>query len=329
MAFSYAQYRNGYRGTRAVARGFGLASQLDGRGENRCPDPELRKKLLQLSNNIIKDIMKICREQKINFAQVQLTELNELIALLGEQKDYDTLESLLNELWNTREAQRAWPADILLNLGRRLICARYLAGRQIKAIRLCEDIAYNMKRVHGIKHRATLETYDLLAQLYTTTGQNYQREVSKDSTAAGLAADHFKKAILVHEDVLRWLLSDSTGGAAGADDDDDDTAASILAEHGVHHEAEQAESSLSDSQRSELIKHHLHLLKLSYQRLGSWPKPYASYERLNADLFKAFGENLKGVEGVEKWQAKGFGGGKAESNEGTFGGSSSWEILTA
>lgn len=36
--------------------------------------------------------MKICREQKINFAQVQLSELNELIALLGEQKDYDTLE---------------------------------------------------------------------------------------------------------------------------------------------------------------------------------------------------------------------------------------------
>lgn len=239
------------------------------------------------------------------------------------------MQSLLNELWNTREAQRAWPSEVLLNLGRRLICARYLAGRQIKALRLCEDIAYNLKRVHGIKHRATLETYDLLAQLYTTTASYYQREVSRDSAAAGLAADHFKKAIFVHEDVLRWLLNDSTGGAAGADDDDDDTAAAILAEHGVNHEAEEPHNTLSDAQRGELIKHHLHLLKLAYQRLGSWPKQYTAYERLNAELFKAFGDQLKGFEGVEKWQAKGYGGGKAESNEGTFAGTSSWEILAA
>jgi hypothetical protein len=92
MTFMYAQHRNGYRGPKGISRGFELASYLDGRGENKCPDPELRKKMLQLSNKIVKDIIVICREQQINFAQVPLKELNELIALLGEQGDYDTLE---------------------------------------------------------------------------------------------------------------------------------------------------------------------------------------------------------------------------------------------
>ena len=96
VAFMYAQYHNGYRGTKGISRGFELASYLDGRGENKCSDPQLRKKLLQLSNDIIKDVLKICRDQNINIAQVSLTELNELIALLGEQQDYSTLEVCLD-----------------------------------------------------------------------------------------------------------------------------------------------------------------------------------------------------------------------------------------
>lgn len=84
---------------------------------------------------------------------------------------------------------------------------------------------------------------------------------------------------------------------------------------------------MNDATRSRLVKEHLHLLKLAYQRLGQWPKQYAVYEKLNADLFKVFPSELKGSEGVEKWQAKGFGSGKAESNDGVFRGNSSWEIL--
>lgn len=92
IAFIYAQYHKGYTQPKSISRGFELASYLDGRGENRCPDPALRKKLLQLSNSIIKEILNICHQQNINMAQVQLPELNQLIALLGEQGDYETLE---------------------------------------------------------------------------------------------------------------------------------------------------------------------------------------------------------------------------------------------
>jgi len=327
MSFMYAQHRKGFTGPRAIGRGFELASYLDGRGENRCPDEKLRKTLLQLSNSIIKDILRICKEQNINLAQIQLNELNELIALLGEQEDYDTLESLLNQLWGTREAQRSWPPEVLLNLGQRLICARYLAGHQIKALRLSEDISYNLRRVNGIRSPATLDAYKLLAQLYTSTGLAYQKEAANDKTAGSLAADHFKKAIGVHEDVLRWLLSDSTDGTSVGDDEEEDTAASILADHGVDVSSERGVNGINDARRGELVKQHLHLLRLGYQRLGQWPKSFAAYERLNAELFRVFAEQLKGVEGVEKWSAKGYGSGKADSQEGTFQGTTKWEIL--
>lgn len=83
-----------------------------------------------------------------------------------------------------------------------------------------------------------------------------------------------------------------------------------------------------DVDKGKLVKEHLRLMKLAYQRLGSWPKQYSAYERLNADAFKAYGAQLSGVEGVEKWQVKGFGAGKAESNDGAFVGVSEWEILS-
>ena len=70
---------------------------------------------------------------------------------------------------------------------------------------------------------------------------------------------------------------------------------------------------------------HLRLLKFAYQRYGDWPKSYATYEKLNADVFRYF--ELKGIEGVEKWNAKAFGRGKAESGEGTFAAISDWDIL--
>ncbi|KAF2454326.1 hypothetical protein BDY21DRAFT_353647 [Lineolata rhizophorae] len=309
-AFAFAIQHDGYGGPNAISHGFKLASLLAA----PCPDKNLRSKMLQLSNKIVKEIFGICKRLKINFAQVQLKELNQLAVLLGQQEDYETLEWLLTTLWNTRDAQRSWPSQVLLNLGRRLICARYLAGHPIKALRLCEDIAYNMRRVHGACHPITLETNLLLAQLYTSTGQSYQK-----NKAPELANEYFKKALLVHEEMLRLLVNEGTG----ADDDDElDTAAALLAEHGVsvHSDHDQSENvDLSD-----VAKMHFFLLKFAFQRLGSWPKPYAEYERLNADLFRRFQWN--DVEGTEKWQAKGFGGGKSESAEGSFAGVQSWEF---
>jgi hypothetical protein len=288
--------------------------------------------MLDLSNRIVKKIFEICKNLKINFAQVQLYELSHLSALLGEQEDYETLEWLLTTLWQTRDAQRSWPAEVLLNLGRRLICARYLANHQVKAIRLAEDIAYNMRRAHGVRAPVTIETYELLAQLYTSMGHTYQAQAAKGEKTAGLAADYFKKAISVHEDILRVLVNDQTN-AANDDDDEDDTTAELLAREGVNvksspNSPRPAAVDANMLDKSATALKHLHLLKLAYQRYGGWPKSYDEYEHLNAQLFRVFGGEArwKGVEGTEKWDAKAFGNGKAESQEGVFRGITDWSL---
>lgn len=337
LAFLFASNHDGYNGIHSISHGFKLASLLVGREGSKSPDANIRKKTLELSNRIVKKILEITKSLKINLAQVQVTELSHLTALLGEQTDYATLEWLLNTLWNTRDAQRSWPADVLVRLGRRLVCARYLAGHPVKAIRLCEDIAYNMRRAHGPRAPVTIETYELLAQLYTSAGLTYQSKATTEKTGA-LATEHFKKALMVHEDILRLLVQHDD---ADDDSDDDDTAAALLAEHhsSVNGSVDGrfASSSLLDqstasiADKPALALHHLHLLKLAFQRVGGWPKPRAEYERLNASLFREFGgeEAWKGARGVETWSAKGFGAGKAESGEGVFGEVREWWIVDA
>lgn len=96
LGFLYASKHDGYNGPRAVSMGFKLASLLVGRDGEKCPDAALRKKMLELSNRIVKRILDICKKLEINFAQVQLYELSRLSVLLGEQEDYETLEVSLS-----------------------------------------------------------------------------------------------------------------------------------------------------------------------------------------------------------------------------------------
>jgi len=196
-----------------------------------------------------------------------------------------------------------------------------------------------MRRAHGPRAPVTIETYELLAQLYTSTGQTYQAQAAKGEKTAGMATDYFKKAILVHEDILRVLVSNqdhaSPSHADDDDDDDMDTTARLLAREGVNVKAAPnspgsttAALDSSTLDKSATALKHLHLLKLAYQRYGGWPKSYDEYEHLNAQLFRVFGteSKWKGVEGTEKWNAKGFGSGKAESQEGGFKGVQDWSF---
>jgi hypothetical protein len=232
-------------------------------------------------------------------------------------------------LWNTRDAQRSWPPEVLLNLGRRLICARYLAGSPIKAIRLAEDIAYNMRRAHGPRAPVTIETYELLAQLYTSMGQTYQSKAASEKTGP-LAREYFKKALGVHEDILRLVVHEH--GSGDDSDDELDTTAYLLAKEGINVKKQEGQPTAAldteNIDKSAIALRHLQLLKLAYQRLGGWPKSYDEYERLNAQVFRTFGAEAKwkGVQGTEKWSAKEFGNGKAESQDGGFKGIEDWAL---
>lgn len=186
-----------------------------------------------------------------------------------------------------------------------------------------------MRRSHGPRAPVTIQTYELLAQLYTSTAQSYQAKASSESTGP-LAQEYFKKAIEVPEDILRLMVHDKSGNDDSVDEQD--TTAHLLAEEGVSISSLQGNEDESLDQgtldKSAVARKNLHLLKLAYQRLGRWPKPYEEYERLNNDVFRMFGggADWKGTQGTEKWDAKGFGSGKAESNDGAFEGISDWAL---
>ena len=335
-AFEFALENDGYTGPRGISYAFNLASTLAGIGyTKKCSDNGLRKQMLQLSNSIAKKIIDVCKKQDIDLVEIQLHELNRLVVLLGEQEDYETLEWLLTTLWNTREAQRTWSSEVLHNLGRRLVCARYLAGHLIKALRLCEDIAYNLRRTHGATHPKTREMTKLLAQLYTSAGQWYLQHGGKDKNNVDLANQYFAKALSVHEEMLRILDHDSADGVMGDDDDYDSTGA-ILAEHGITPSDGAAVNSVNgvngdSTDQSAVARTHLRNLKFAYQLLGSWPRSSSEYENLFVQVQQNFSAETKDMQGPDKWQVKGFGNGKAESGEGAFDFDKvqTWELLSA
>jgi hypothetical protein len=196
--------------------------------------------------------------------------------------------------------------------------ARYLVGDSMAALRLAEDIVYNCRRVHGACHPATLDTSVLLSQLYIGVGLRYQSHKNGQE----MANRYYKKSAALHENLLR-IFSDPSFAELECGLDNS------MSLDGSTYDLDMGEP-VGHVPDGESVRRHMYLLKLAVQRLGDWPKDYSEYERLNADLFREFASDLKGVEGVEKWDLKAYGAGKAEGNadvlETDFKG---WEFLEA
>lgn len=319
-AFQYLSAQEAYRTPGVIKFVFTMGMAISGRDLAQKPDQATRTRMLKDSSKIIQNALGVIKELQINMAQVGLEHLNRLIGVLGEQQDYQTLAWLLTILWDNRKAQRTWQPEVTLALGQRFILARYLVGDAMAALRLAEDIQYNCRRVHGGRHGSTLEMTVLLSQLYTGIAQRYQSHKGSQD----LANRYYQKSAGLHENVLR-MFSDPTfaeleGGLEGSMSMDGSSYALDLGEGEGG-----SQSSISDGEH---VRQHLRLLKLAVQRLGAWPKDYSEYERLNADVFREFGSDLKSVEGVEKWDLKSFGAGKAEGNEDMLNGEvKNWELV--
>ncbi|GFF75425.1 hypothetical protein IFM53868_01576 [Aspergillus udagawae] len=317
-SFKYLSAHDVYRSAAIVKFAFVLGMTISGRDVVPRPDDAIRKKLLGVSAVIIQDALRVIDGLKIDLSQIGLHHLNNLIGLLGEQQDYQTLAWLLNKLWNSREAQRTWKPYVTLALGRRLVLARYLVGDSMAALRLAEDIVYNCRRVHGACHPATLDTSVLLSQLYIGVGLRYQSHKNGQE----MANRYYKKSAALHENLLR-IFSDPSFAELECGLDNS------MSLDGSTYDLDMGEpvGHVPDGER---VRRHLYLLKLAVERLGGWPKDYSEYERLNADLFREFASDLNGVDGVEKWDLKAFGAGKAEGDadmlETEF---TTWEFLEA
>lgn len=304
-SFRYISAHDVYRSAAIVKFVFTLGVFITGRTIIPQPDQATQKKLLGVSSVIILEALRVIRDLKINLSQVSLGYLNLVIWVLGEKKDYKNLVWVLESLWNSRNQQINWSPTITLQLARRYILARYLIGDALKASRLAEDIVYNCRRVNGARHQSTLEMSTLLSQLYAGIAQRYQSEKGGQH----MANKYYKKIASVHENLLRIFVDPSLAEFDGALD-------SSLSIDGSTYDIDLGDShpngAISDAEQ---VRQHLQLLKLAVQRLGDWPKDYSEYERLNDDLLDEFGDELEGVERVDKWDLKKFGSGKAAGNE--------------
>lgn len=298
-----------------------LGMNIAGRELSPRPDGPARKNMLDASATILRDVLHVLNGMKVNLEKISLHHLNKVIGLLGEQQDYRTLSWLLTVLWNSRDDhQSSWRLPVTLPLGQRYIMARYLVGESTAAVRLAEDIIYNCRRVHGTRHPATLEMSIFLTQLYTSIAQRYQ---SQNASAKEVPNKYYKKSAAVHENILRVFTDPSYAELETVFDGTSAESGSNFGPDPVGDFKEQA--ALPDGQ---YVRRHMRYMKLALERLGSWPKDYAEYERLNAEIFRQYPDDLKDVAGVEKWNLRGYGAGKAEAKDDLLNtGFNNWEIL--
>ena len=220
-ALNFINQQRAYHQLQNVPYGFKLSAFMAGRGLEKPLksgiDPKVRNDMMELSRKIIHEVLQACKDSKIDFVRLQLRELNDLAGLLGAQQNHVDLEVrlfkpdrcphyyanhdrrqwLLNLLWSSREVQKTWSSSTIISIGRRYVQATYAnKDHRSRAIRLCEDICYNLRRVWGSLYPETLEMSELLSQLYTSTG-------------------HYREAMAVHENILRLVVE--------GDDGDDNT----------------------------------------------------------------------------------------------------------
>ena len=105
-------------------------------------------------------------------------------------------QSLLEQLWQSREVQNTWSSTTVLSIGRNLVHAHYAAGHLSKAIELCDTICYNLRRSRGWLDADAIAMSKLLAELYTATHR-------------------YREAMGVHEEILREIDEDDDGEKAG------------------------------------------------------------------------------------------------------------------
>lgn len=216
-ALNFINLQRAYHQVQNVGYGFKLSALMAGRGLQKPLksgiDPKVRHDMMELSRKIIHEVLQACKDTKVDFVRLQLRELNDLVGLLGEQQnhvdlevrpsssnhyphyhaDYNHYQWLLNLLWSSREVQKTWSSTTIISIGRRYVQATYAnKDHRSHAIRLCEDICYNLRRVWGPLDPKTLEMSELLSQLYTSMG-------------------HYREAMGVHENILRLVVEGDDG----------------------------------------------------------------------------------------------------------------------
>lgn len=237
--YQFMASQNGFKNAKTIPFAFKLSLYLAGLGvkTTKAADAIMQGRMLELSKTILRETLTACKSMNIDLVQLQASELNSLVRLMGQQKNYEDLEWLLTQLWNSRIIQASWSATTVIAVGRRLVEVLFVRGKRDQAISLAESMAYNLRRTWGLLDAATVDMNNLLSALC-------------------VADQRYADALDVHEEILRALLDLNM---AKDDDSDFDDGASELMD-------------FDDENAAALALQQLELVRRVYARNAGWPE---------------------------------------------------------
>ncbi|KAI1763269.1 hypothetical protein GGR53DRAFT_531708 [Hypoxylon sp. FL1150] len=144
--FQFANAQRFYHNKGRGVFGYKLAELLAGHDIPiwKTADAALKESMLVTSRNVLQTILSAFREGGIDLVSLRFEDLSSLITLLGDQKNFSELETLLTALWRSREVQRSWSPQVVLHIGALLIDAHVSASHVDSAIALADILYYNL-----------------------------------------------------------------------------------------------------------------------------------------------------------------------------------------
>lgn len=155
-----------------VSLGYKLAEYMAGIDCPATSSKKLGKAMRQTSRAITDEVLCALRQSKISLLSLQFSDIRGLVHLLGAQGSFIELETLLLQLWQSREVQRTWQPATVLSIGQALVHAHVAADHLGEAIALCDRLCYNLRHSGDGLDDEAVEASQLLAQLYTRAGQH-------------------------------------------------------------------------------------------------------------------------------------------------------------
>ncbi|XXH04135.1 hypothetical protein Hte_010548 [Hypoxylon texense] len=149
--FQFANAQRFYHNKSRGVLGYKLAELLAGHDVPtwKTADAALKESMLVTSRNVLQTVFAAFREAGVDLVSLRFEDLSSLITLLGDQKNYGELETLLTALWRSREVQRSWSPAVVLHVGALLIDAHVSASHVDSAIALADILYYNVRQSRG------------------------------------------------------------------------------------------------------------------------------------------------------------------------------------
>ncbi|KAK6222688.1 hypothetical protein LQW54_000869 [Pestalotiopsis sp. IQ-011] len=215
-----------------------------------------------ISSEILVEVLKV-NHLDMDFGTIPLAQLNVIIRLLGERRNFSMLERILQYLWDTRMS-RNWSSAATVATGRRLCEVKFAAGHQTLALVLLNSICYNLRDVYGSLHRLTVECETLRAGFHNTCGNHRAardihvhllEQIGSMETDDAHDQEHLTSVVCDQAKRLKWSYHHHHKG----DDDKEESfyksllqkAGAHLSTHSAHNQSDVREIMALDGEKRE------------------------------------------------------------------------------